>query len=114
MAQGPLARVSESGISASFLQDSRSWILFPKQVAYYGSVDGITYELIDSVASTVPASDMNVQRTELSVKGNGKPYRYIKVQALNFGQLPAWHQGAGGDAFIFVDEIAINKFKYKE
>ncbi len=94
-------------ISAGFLQDSRSWILFPKQVAYYGSVDGITYEEIDSVSSTVPASDMNVQRTELSVKGNGKQYRYIKVQALNFGQLPAWHQGAGGDAFIFVDEISI-------
>jgi predicted alpha-1,2-mannosidase len=94
-------------ISGGFLQDSRSWILFPKQVAYYGSTDGITYELIDSVSSTVQASDMNVQRSELSVKGNGKPYRYIKVQALNFGQLPVWHQGAGGDAFIFVDEIRI-------
>ncbi len=99
--------ITVNRISAGFLQDSRSWILFPKQVAYYGSVDGITYELIDSVASNVLASDMNVQRTELSVKGNGKPYRYVKVQALNFGQLPAWHQGAGGDAFIFVDEIRI-------
>jgi hypothetical protein len=25
----------------------------------------------------------------------------------NYGKLPAWHPGAGGDAFIFVDEIEI-------
>ena len=33
--------------------------------------------------------------------------RYIKVKAYNFGKLPEWHQGAGGDAFIFIDEITI-------
>jgi hypothetical protein len=34
--------------------------------------------------------------------------KYIKVKAYNFGKLPDWHQGAGGDAFIFIDEITIN------
>jgi len=33
--------------------------------------------------------------------------RYVKVKAKNFGTLPNWHQGAGGDAFIFIDEITI-------
>ena len=27
--------------------------------------------------------------------------------AKNFGKLPEWHQGFGGDAFIFIDEITI-------
>ena len=33
--------------------------------------------------------------------------RYIKIVATNYGILPSWHQGAGGNAFIFNDEIEI-------
>jgi hypothetical protein len=32
---------------------------------------------------------------------------YIKVFAKNYSILPNGHQGAGGDAFIFVDEIEV-------
>jgi hypothetical protein len=31
--------------------------------------------------------------------------RHIKVK--NYGKLPDWHMGAGGEAFIFVDEITV-------
>lgn len=33
--------------------------------------------------------------------------RYVKVIAYNSGKLPEWHQGYGGDAFIFIDEITV-------
>lgn len=33
--------------------------------------------------------------------------RFVKIIARNFGKLPEWHQGFGGDAFIFVDEIMV-------
>jgi hypothetical protein len=33
--------------------------------------------------------------------------QYVKVRAKNFGKLPDWHMGAGGEAFIFVDEITV-------
>ena len=33
--------------------------------------------------------------------------RFVKVKATNFGKLPDWHQGNGGDAFIFIDEIEV-------
>jgi hypothetical protein len=36
-----------------------------------------------------------------------KKARYVKVITKNFGKLPEWHQGFGGDAFIFIDEITI-------
>jgi hypothetical protein len=29
------------------------------------------------------------------------------MRARNFGKLPDWHEGAGGDAWIFADEILI-------
>ncbi len=33
--------------------------------------------------------------------------RFVRVKAANLGKIPAWHPGAGDDAFIFVDEIFI-------
>lgn len=33
--------------------------------------------------------------------------RYIKVFAKNIGAIPDWHDGAGGQGFIFVDEIFV-------
>ena len=34
--------------------------------------------------------------------------RYVRVHAYNLGKIPSWHPGAGGDAYIFVDEILVN------
>jgi alpha-L-fucosidase len=36
---------------------------------------------------------------------NGVKARYVKLVAENVGICPAWHKGAGGDAWLFVDEI---------
>ena len=94
-------------IKAGFLQDSRSWILYPRKVLVYGSVNGSDFELIGFRENTVPDSMMNSLRMDFDILGNGKSYRYLKFVAINYGKLPQWHQGAGGDAFIFIDEIEI-------
>jgi hypothetical protein len=36
-----------------------------------------------------------------------KKARYVRIRAVNFGKIPAWHPGSGGDAWIFMDEIVI-------
>jgi hypothetical protein len=33
--------------------------------------------------------------------------RYIRVKAKNVGVCPEWHHGAGGKAWLFVDEIIV-------
>jgi hypothetical protein len=33
--------------------------------------------------------------------------RYLKVVAKSTGLLPAWHHAAGGESFIFMDEIVV-------
>lgn len=94
-------------VKAGFLQDTRSWILFPQEMQVMGSTDGIHYETIGSFRSQVPDTMMTSTRMDHTVNGNGRSYRYIKVVAVNYGKLPAWHPGAGGNTFIFVDEITI-------
>ena len=95
-------------VTSEFLQDTRSWIMYPKQVSYEISEDGINYKPFGVIENGVAADDYNLQmRTFLHnniVKANA---RYVKIKATNFGKLPDWHQGNGGDAFIFIDEIEV-------
>ena len=95
-------------ISARFLQDQRSWILMPTKVEYYISEDNVNFTFFGSVNNTLdPKLEENTILNFTSNEIKGKKARYVKVIAKNFGKLPEWHQGAGGDAFIFVDEITI-------
>lgn len=97
-----------NSISLNCLQDTRSWIVFPKTVYFYGSIDNKKYSLIDSLQNTVSADDYNTQTQKFGIKLAQKSnFKYIKIVAKNFGKLPEWHQGKGEDAFIFVDELEI-------
>jgi len=97
-----------SSVSSTYLQDTRSWIIFPLKVKYSFSSDGVHFGNAIEVENTVDAQNYTVQVKDLSAQLQQKiSARYVKVEAVNYGKLPAWHQGAGGDAFIFVDEIEI-------
>ena len=98
-----------SNLSARFLQDSRSWILMPSKVTYYTSTDNVNFTLVKTVENTFDPKDTNTKIIALGGAITPQPARYVKVVATNFGKLPEWHQGFGGDAFIFIDEIEINK-----
>ena len=99
---------SVSEISARFLQDQRSWILMPTKVDYYISDDNVNFMFFGSVNNTLdPKLEENTILNFTSNEIKGKKSRFVKVIAKNFGKLPEWHQGFGGDAFIFIDEITI-------
>jgi hypothetical protein len=97
-----------SNFSATFLQDSGSWILMPTKVDYYVSNDNVNFTLVGSVNNSIsPKYSVNkIENFEYKSPQELKA-KYVKVKAYNFGKLPDWHLGAGGDAFIFIDEITI-------
>ena len=43
----------------------------------------------------------------LSIDHIKNNYRYVKINAKNIKTVPDWHEAAGSDAWIFVDEIII-------
>ena len=99
-------RVEEVG--GSFLQTTRSWIWMPSRIEFETSDDGITFRKIAEMKTDVPLTDETPQvkefLTKLAAPVTG---RYIRVRAFNIGPIPAWHLGAGGDPWIFVDEVII-------
>ncbi|KAF0200668.1 MAG: hypothetical protein FD170_3283 [Bacteroidetes bacterium] len=93
-------------VAAGFIQDVRSWIWMPKEVSFFISDDGINFKEIANIKNQVAADDYEMHVNDLGSKVNVSG-RYIKVKALNFGTIPQWHLGAGGQAYIFVDEIIV-------
>ena len=79
----------------------------PKKVEYYASNNGKDYILLKTVDNTVDPKDETIQIKDFSADILPTEARYVKVKAYFFGKLPEWHLGAGGDAYIFVDEISI-------
>jgi predicted alpha-1,2-mannosidase len=93
-------------LAAGFLQDARSWIWMPVDVTFLVSKDGKTFEKVVTIHNEIAVDDLDIIVQDLGQKVNTSG-RYVKVHAANLGDIPEWHQGFGGKAFIFIDEIII-------
>ncbi|MET2984593.1 DUF4838 domain-containing protein [Aureibaculum conchae] len=101
---------SISSISTAFLQVTNHIVFFPKEVTYYGSIDGKSYMAIGEVKNQSPLkknSKVNdIQYFNLKVKPT--EVRFVKIHANSHKNAPYWHHGAGLPSWIFADEIIID------
>jgi len=103
-----LGQIKEvSKISASFLQNTRSWIFFPVSIEYYTSADGLNYNKVYSAENPAVEKNSGESIKNFEKQLEGIKARYIKLFAKNVGTCPPWHVGAGGKAWIFIDEITV-------
>ena len=94
-------------IRAGFLRSQGSWIFFPASVEVAVSSDGRSFKTVKSF--TEDLKDVSVEKLKTYVaKGLDVSARYVRVKAKNVGVCPEWHVGAGGKAWVFVDEIMVN------
>lgn len=96
-----------SKVKLGLLQDTRAWIVMPRQVTVEVSADGKTFKQVYAGDNTLPIEDLVVQVKNWEAKFPAVSARYIRVKAMQYGKLPAWHEGAGGDTHIFIDEIEV-------
>jgi predicted alpha-1,2-mannosidase len=96
-----------SKLGAGFLQDTASWILMPVKVEFEVSTDGQNYEKVLSLVTDVSPQNYNATIKDFISNIEPRTVRYVRMRAQSFGKLPSWHLGAGGDAWIFADEILI-------
>jgi len=95
-------------IGISCLSDMKSWIFYPSEVHFEGSVDGINFEELSFIVSEgIGEEDMYPNHTDFVINCETKKYKAIRIIAKNFGECPEWHLGAGNDTWLFVDEIIL-------
>jgi putative alpha-1,2-mannosidase len=96
-----------SKVGAGFLQAARSWIWMPLSVSFEVSDDGVSYRKVAEIQTNFPEREMEHTIRDYVKQIDPVTARFVRVKAVNFGKLPAWHPGAGYDAYIFVDEVII-------
>jgi arylsulfatase A-like enzyme len=93
-------------IAADFMRAQVSWIFLPRKVEFAISPDGDTWQTVYGQQLTV---EQTPERSTLMVSTDvrSEPVRFVRVRAMNLGECPEWHPGAGGKAWLFVDEIMV-------
>jgi|GEM_PF-324185 len=93
-------------IQTDFLVNLSSWIFPPVSVRYEISTDGtlfeeVFYDKMKELKSLIPIS-----RKSFEANIN-RPARYIRIRAESQGICPEWHDGNGGKAWLFTDEMKV-------
>lgn len=95
-------------VKIDFFQESKSWILLPKYVKISASDDGVNFNtLFEKTLEVKPLLDASFKETVIYEAKQPLQKRYLKVEAIPYGKLPAGHNGAGGEAWLFTDELVV-------
>lgn len=94
-------------VGANFIQDIRSWIWLPKNLTVEVSVNGRKWEKIAFIKNTVSPESYEIVVKEMIQKIKPTKARYVKFTASYYGKIPSWHVGAGGESYIFIDELIV-------
>ena len=97
----------------------------PRYVDFFISDDGVNFKPLGRVENSIGEQDWKLQIQDLvldltkagetgtpgapGTPGTPISARYIKIFAKNYGTIPdeGWHEGAGGEGFIFIDEVLV-------
>ena len=93
-------------IQMHFLQDIKSWIWMPKEVQFMISEDGLEWFTVHTAKNEIPMDQYGATTGNFGFVKNIAT-RYLKIEAVNFGNCPDWHLGAGYPSWLFSDEIYI-------
>lgn len=83
-----------------FFQSQGQWIYLPREVELFYSDDGTDYQSLGQIA--VEQTKERVQTVVLTFPE--KEARYWKLHVTRFGKIPPGMQGAGNEAWVFLDE----------
>lgn len=94
-------------VGGSFLQVALPWIWMPSNFKFEISNDGTNWSEVANVKTDVPQRELTPTIREYTQKIAPTKARFVRIRAFNIGKIPSWHLGAGGDPWIFVDEVII-------
>jgi hypothetical protein len=71
------------------------------------SKDSLHWEVIKSVDSIGEIRKRGKFINSLSFDSLKTDAKYLKIIAKNHGKLPSWHEAAGAESWLFIDEIIV-------
>lgn len=96
-----------SRVTVHALERKSSWIWAPERAEVQGSTDGVVYAPLGTSYDFQPAG-FGVQKGKMVMEFGDTYSRYLKVKVYNAGKIPEGNPGSGKNAWLFVDEIAVD------
>ncbi len=94
-------------IAVRSLQNINAWIFLPSAVEFAVSADGREFETVTQIANDVPPCLADIVIKEFASVFTARRVRFVRVRARTLGTVPDWHQGSGGKAWLFADEVIV-------
>ncbi len=98
-----------NSVSVSSLQDTGSWIFFPKKIEIYAKSENTPFQKIETINydATNENKATEIKKKRFKIEFPTIHTKQIRIVVHNVGKLPSWHQGVGQKGWLFVDEILI-------
>ena len=94
-----------STFSAGFLQYNNAWIFLPAEVEFYYSSNMIDFTMAGTVSTEISPKDKTQLTHDFVLEVDPVMVKQIKMVAKSIGPCPDWHDAAGSDSWLFIDEI---------
>lgn len=93
-----------SSVALHAFESRASWIYAPAKMEVYTSIDGKDFQLLGSSTAFINNRDGN---GILQINSNAN-VQWVKLIIKNYGKIASGNNGAGNNAWMFLDEIEIN------
>jgi len=93
-------------VYTNYVNSKKSWIHPPKSIEVLVSEDGLSFTS-QGIRSIDSEEKMNSGKERILFSLSGVKARYVKIIATNIGIIPEGYQGAGQNAWLFLDEIVV-------
>ncbi|MCB0402844.1 MAG: family 20 glycosylhydrolase [Flavobacteriales bacterium] len=98
---------SISSIGINCYQYNNAWIFMPTEVQFFASSNGEQFVPFEPIPGKTPPTEREKCIETFRTEFEPITLRYVKVKAKNRMKVPDWHEAAGSDAWIFMDEIYV-------
>jgi hypothetical protein len=103
-----LGEVSDvSKITVSALENTQSWIFFPRGMEVWTSKTGSNYQKVASSNYPEPKEPTNPSTRVFTESFASTDARFIKLKVKSQLTNPKWHAAPGGSSWVFLDEILV-------
>jgi len=91
-----------NSVKISTLSNPGAWIFLPEQIKIL--IDGRTYQTTIEIPTEAPKASQYYINIPIDAVQTDK----FTIELTAVSELPDWHQGAGGPAWMFIDEVLVN------
>ena len=102
-----MAGETYSSVTVGTVVVKYDWIFNPQSITVSTSEDGKDFTAVAEVKYEAEGQDVPNGMKEYSLDFPETSAKYLKVNVGRFTSIPEWHPGAGGLAFVFVDEVIV-------